>query len=154
MHESGEWFENTLTAKSDWPNPPAVGSAITYLRRYALQSLSGLAADDDDGAGATGRPGRQEPPKQIEPKKPSKPAPVADPPELAEILANMRTREGVVAELNKLKADLIETRGTEGEALFAMTLQTNGFTRPEDCPSTKPARQAARQLFAELKGAA
>ena len=29
-----------------------IGSAITYYRRYTLQSLLGLQAEDDDGNGA------------------------------------------------------------------------------------------------------
>jgi hypothetical protein len=40
-------------------DPQKLGSAITYLRRYGLQSLFGLQAEDDDGnaaaAGARGK---------------------------------------------------------------------------------------------------
>jgi len=35
----------------------ALGSAITYARRYALQAIVGLSADDDDGESAVGRNG-------------------------------------------------------------------------------------------------
>ena len=31
------------------PDPQKIGSAITYYRRYSLQSLLGLQAEDDDG---------------------------------------------------------------------------------------------------------
>jgi hypothetical protein len=54
IHESGA----TLTGSV--PIPPGsdikeLGSAITYLRRYALQALLGIAAeDDDDGSRAVG----------------------------------------------------------------------------------------------------
>jgi len=49
--ESGELVENTipLTINDD---PQKMGSAITYYRRYALQSLLGLEAKDDDGNSA------------------------------------------------------------------------------------------------------
>jgi len=50
--ESGEMIENTipLTINDD---PQKMGSAITYYRRYALQSLLGLEAKDDDGNDAS-----------------------------------------------------------------------------------------------------
>jgi hypothetical protein len=52
---SGQWISSdlTMTAKDD--TPQAVGSAITYARRYALQSFAGVAPEDDDGEGAQGR---------------------------------------------------------------------------------------------------
>ena len=47
---------NTLTCSvpvlinaNDKDNPQKMGSAITYAKRYGLQSLYGLASDDDDG---------------------------------------------------------------------------------------------------------
>ncbi len=56
LHTSGEWIE---TALSDAIDPQAkiqtLGSAITYLRRYAIQAISGIVAeDDDDGNQAQG----------------------------------------------------------------------------------------------------
>jgi hypothetical protein len=33
-----------------------VGSVITYLRRYSLAAMAGVAPDDDDGEAAVGRP--------------------------------------------------------------------------------------------------
>ena len=38
----------------------AVGSAITYLRRYALQSIMGLPVEDDDGNAASRRAPQQQ----------------------------------------------------------------------------------------------
>jgi ERF superfamily len=46
---SGEWLETTIRLRPAKDNPQAVGSAITYARRYALQSIAGVAAEDDDG---------------------------------------------------------------------------------------------------------
>lgn len=37
-------------------NPQQLGSAITYYRRYTLQSLLGLSAEDDDGNTAASAP--------------------------------------------------------------------------------------------------
>ena len=45
-------------------DPQALGSAITYARRYALASLLCIVTDDDDGESATGRAEPQAAPKQ------------------------------------------------------------------------------------------
>ena len=55
VHASGQWVETSLEADVVKTDPQAIGSAITYLRRYGLASLASVAADDDDGNGATGR---------------------------------------------------------------------------------------------------
>lgn len=39
----------------DITDPQKLGGAITYYRRYTLQSLLGLQAEDDDGNTASGR---------------------------------------------------------------------------------------------------
>ena len=39
----------------DIQDPQKMGSAITYYRRYAIQSLLGLEAEDDDGNIASGK---------------------------------------------------------------------------------------------------
>jgi len=52
--ESGE--VEVVTSSIALPNiqdPQKLGSAITYYRRYTLQSLLGLQAEDDDGNSAT-----------------------------------------------------------------------------------------------------
>lgn len=56
IHKSGQWIENELSLKPDrGDTPQAIGSAITYARRYALASLLGIVADeDDDGNAAEG----------------------------------------------------------------------------------------------------
>lgn len=52
LHESGE-YESASFPIAD-TNPQKVGSAVTYYRRYALASLTGIVADaDDDGNGAS-----------------------------------------------------------------------------------------------------
>lgn len=50
LHESGESMESLteiLFAKQN--DPQAQGSGITYARRYGLQSLVNIGAEDDDG---------------------------------------------------------------------------------------------------------
>lgn len=53
-HESGEQVFSSI----DLPNiqdPQKMGSAITYYRRYTLQSLLGLQAEDDDANNASNK---------------------------------------------------------------------------------------------------
>lgn len=52
VHSSGEWLAATITGGADTSDMRSLGSAITYLRRYGLLGLVGLAADDDDGEAA------------------------------------------------------------------------------------------------------
>jgi hypothetical protein len=75
MHESGEWIESDpLIMKPVKNDPQAIGSCITYARRYSLQSFLSLnTGEDDDGNKATHT--KQPEPKQTantghyEPKK-------------------------------------------------------------------------------------
>lgn len=53
MHESGEWMSSVLTLPMTKQDPQAAGSAITYARRYALQAIAGIPAEDDDGNAAS-----------------------------------------------------------------------------------------------------
>lgn len=53
MHVSGEWLQDSLMLPVVKKDPQAVGSAITYARRYALQSVAGIPSEDDDGNAAT-----------------------------------------------------------------------------------------------------
>lgn len=46
--EDGEKVTSQIKL-SDYTDPQKMGSAITYFRRYTLQSLLGLQAEDDDG---------------------------------------------------------------------------------------------------------
>ena len=53
MHTSGQWMSGELMLPMVKQDPQAAGSAITYARRYALQSVAGIPAEDDDGNTAT-----------------------------------------------------------------------------------------------------
>lgn len=54
-HESGDTIENELslpvTIGGRISDAQAIGSAITYARRYSLQSLVGISADEEDDDG-------------------------------------------------------------------------------------------------------
>lgn len=53
FHKSGEWIKFDPLSMSAGGTAQAIGSAITYARRYSLMACLGLAADDDDGAAAS-----------------------------------------------------------------------------------------------------
>jgi len=55
MHESGEFIANEFMLKCAKNDPQGMGSAITYARRYGLQSAVGIPSEDDDGEGAMQR---------------------------------------------------------------------------------------------------
>lgn len=57
LHESGEWIESTLRIPSIDARAQAIGSAMTYGRRYSLTSMLGMRAEDDDGNAASGTTG-------------------------------------------------------------------------------------------------
>ena len=48
MHVSGQYLEMEYTLPTVKKDPQASGSAITYARRYALQSIAGIPTADDD----------------------------------------------------------------------------------------------------------
>lgn len=64
VHESGEWISSEpLKLELNKTDMQQLGSAITYARRYTLQSLLGIPAEDDDGEVAVGRAKTTERPK-------------------------------------------------------------------------------------------
>jgi hypothetical protein len=54
-HASGEWIKSYCPILTKDDSPQALGSAITYSRRYALAAMCGLAQIDDDAEAAQGR---------------------------------------------------------------------------------------------------
>lgn len=60
-HESGEYMSSTCTMPVGGKRDAhAVGSAISYMRRYALASIAGVIQDDDDGNSASGQQQQQQ----------------------------------------------------------------------------------------------
>lgn len=56
LHESGEFISGLYEVVVGKQNDPqALGSAISYSRRYSLQSMINIGAEDNDGEGATDR---------------------------------------------------------------------------------------------------
>jgi len=55
MHESGEFISGEFMLKCSKNDPQGMGSAITYARRYGLQSACGVPSEDDDGNAASAK---------------------------------------------------------------------------------------------------
>ncbi len=59
VHSSGQWMRGKLRMRPEKNTPQAIGSTITYARRYALAAIVGVAQVDDDAEAAMGRNGTQ-----------------------------------------------------------------------------------------------
>lgn len=55
VHASGQYIGGTYPLRPTKADPQGEGSALTYARRYALASLLGVVADDDDDGNAASR---------------------------------------------------------------------------------------------------
>lgn len=53
LHSSGEYIRSSISFPVVKQDPQGYGSAITYARRYALQAITGIAPEDDDGNAAS-----------------------------------------------------------------------------------------------------
>lgn len=55
LHQAGGSLDGCLPIKTDGLDPQALGSLVTYVRRYALVAMLGIASEEDDDANhATG----------------------------------------------------------------------------------------------------
>jgi hypothetical protein len=55
LHSSGQWMRSDMVLQPKDETSQAMGSALTYARRYALCAVVGVAQVDDDGNAASGR---------------------------------------------------------------------------------------------------
>jgi len=97
MHSSGEWISGELLLKCAKNDPQGMGSAITYARRYGLQSAAGLPSEDDDGNYAT---------SPVKPVYTPPPAPIAKPSQdqLNALFAQVKILELQNADVTKILA--------------------------------------------------
>jgi len=52
-HSSGEWISKEMSLPVTKPDAQGAGSALTYMRRYALAAVVGVVQADDDGNAAS-----------------------------------------------------------------------------------------------------
>jgi hypothetical protein len=75
LHTSGQWIESSMRLFLTKNDPQGQGSAVSYARRYQIQSMLNLRTVDDD-ANAASKP--QHAPQTTK-RQPPKAAPAADP---------------------------------------------------------------------------
>ena len=65
MHKSGEWIQYPkLRMKPEKNTPQALGSAITYAKRYALSAIFGITSDEDNDGNGESKQNQNTKPKQ------------------------------------------------------------------------------------------
>jgi len=55
-HKDGGYVSSTASCVPAKFDAPGIGACTTYLRRYGLAAMTGVAQEDDDGNAASGRP--------------------------------------------------------------------------------------------------
>jgi hypothetical protein len=160
MHESGEAVISDLPLpirqEGGRGNPmQALGSALTYARRYGLLAIYGIAGDDDDGEGAAPAAPAAKPQtvkKPATPAQTSKPAATKQPsPEPAAVEPPLASGErdeilAVLREMFKSNKTAFERFNSEYRAAFNVpeTVKTS------DHIQTKQHGDFAQQFFASL----
>jgi hypothetical protein len=66
MHSSGQWIQSEFPIVSIKATPQAIGSALTYMRRYSLASIVGATSGEDDDAEQAEVHAKANPPKRAE----------------------------------------------------------------------------------------
>jgi hypothetical protein len=56
LHSSGEYISQTVSVRLTKQDSQGLGSALTYLRRYALAAFVGVTATEDDDGNAASQP--------------------------------------------------------------------------------------------------
>jgi hypothetical protein len=160
MHESGEAVVSDLPLpirqEGGRGNPmQALGSALTYARRYGLLAIYGIAGDDDDGEGAAPATPAAKPQTVKKPATPAqtvKPAATKQPsPEPAAVEPPLASGErdeilAVLREMFKSNKTAFERFNSEYRAAFNVpeTVKTS------DHIQTKQHGDFAQQFFASL----
>ena len=65
-HQSGEWISQEMSVPVTKADAQGAGSALTYMRRYALAAVVGVVQADDDGNAASNP---QSKPAVVKPKE-------------------------------------------------------------------------------------
>jgi hypothetical protein len=53
-HTSGQYLESRINLRPVKDDPQSMGACITYMRRFSLAAICGIATEDDDGNTASG----------------------------------------------------------------------------------------------------
>lgn len=143
LHISGEWLASDLKVEPAQPlDHKAVGSALTYARRYALAAIVGIAVEgEDDDADAASRPQVQRrPQREPIPSKPAQATPVP------------RATHNGESPLESLGAFLSWARKTYGYKTTAeIVTDLPGCVKPADIPNIFGSFDKAREALIAVK---
>jgi hypothetical protein len=139
-HKSGQWIQSALTVTAKEDTPQAVGSAITYARRYALQSVVGVAPEDDDGERAQGR---DTPTQKAAPKPRHTPA-------QQEVIDRKLAEMPTPPEPKPWQVPFRAMAQKLGEANYSRILGSNGFESARQIPDQVTAKKILDEMTAEL----
>lgn len=116
-HTSGQWIKDEFCLPPTKTDPQGHGSAITYMRRYALMAMVGIAPEDDDGnaASQSPAPANQTTQKRQPPKTDDVPQHVADAQKIVDQLKGAPTAEDLANVWDESAATLLSI-GKESEA--------------------------------------
>lgn len=92
IHKSGQSVSFRMQCPTGKPTAQAVGSSITYMRRYMLAAIAGVAQVDDDGNAASERTAPRKPSPSARPDS-SASASYAD--EVETLLAQIKAAESI-----------------------------------------------------------
>lgn len=122
MHESGEYIESTMQMSPKENTPQGQGSAITYMRRYALSAILGLATEEDDDGNEATKPRQvaKAPIKPVEAPKVSIKASISNKVKVLRPEANKDTVKEIVKQLTNL--ELVEENFTEIDARLGVLI--------------------------------
>jgi len=109
MHSSGQWMSAHTKLVIKDPTPQGHGSAITYLRRYALSAVLGIATEDDDDGNTASAP--QKPAERTPARPAAKPAAPATKPQPPKSIEQQRlAKKKLIAKLcNEIALMPLET---------------------------------------------
>lgn len=106
LHTSGQWISSIVDVPVAKGDAQGYGSAITYAKRYGLQAMAGLAAEDEDDDGNAAAKAK---PRPTEAEMTPKPTAVGINPETGEV-APARTTRFVLNKANYTTAGITEAQ--------------------------------------------
>jgi hypothetical protein len=140
LHSSGQWLASRYVMPvGERLTPQAMGSAITYARRYALSAIVGIAPDDDDDGNAASDQPRVERPAPRPAPEPTAKATLL--PALADFFNEFAwPKESKVQYANELLAhysvtlaDCIANPATAGGVLNGLQAEAKAIMQAENC---------------------
>jgi hypothetical protein len=122
LHQSGQWIATTLKLPSGEVAPQKVGSLVTYLRRYGLLAMAGVASEDDDGKQA----------QDAASPKPARPAPAPkkEPP-TAKPVSKPVNATGPTPDEQRVIKDPVAGITAKDRGLLFKVAKTNGYTEAQ-----------------------